>query len=286
MPRPVVISAILYFPLTRMIVGLAICLGIGLLGMEGTHFILDKTTTPENLKDPIAGTVFAILVVILYINLYRWYENRKVSELSAAKIPGSLLGGILLGTALASLIILVQHLAHVYDISTTRPFGPVLPDSWNTFVNAAVAEILIIGIVFRISEDWLGSYLALAILVVLFFILHITAPGATPISAFAVSMHAAFLLGPAFIFTRSLWFPIFIHFAWDFSFAAIYGASINGYTMEHSLFQSRIEGSDLLTGGYFGPQGSVQAALLCLIAGMIFIRAGSRRGNIKPPARR
>jgi hypothetical protein len=286
MQRPVDIKAILYFPVTRIIVGLAACLGIGLLGMEGTHSVLEKTSIPENWKDPITGTVFAILVIVLYIQLYRRYENRKVTELSAARFPRSVISGILLGAALATLIILVQHLGHAYDITATRPFVPVLPNCWNTFVNAVVAEMLIVGIVFRISEDWLGTYLALAILVVLFFFLHITAPGATPVSALAVSMHAAFLLGPAFIFTRSLWFPIAIHFAWDFSFAAIYGASINGYTMDNSLFQSRIDGSGLLTGGYFGPQGSLQAALFCLIAGMIFIRASRRRGNIKPLARR
>ncbi|HEV2354972.1 MAG TPA: CPBP family intramembrane glutamic endopeptidase, partial [Puia sp.] len=188
--------------------------------------------------------------------------------------------------ALASLTMLIQYSAHAYSITSTRPFGPVLPILWNTFVNATVAEILIIGIVFRILEDWIGSYLSLAVLVVIFFILHVIASGATPLSALGVAMHAALLLAPVYIYTRSLWAPIAIHFAWDFSFAAIFGTSVNGYTMDQSIIQSQSVGSNLLTGGYFGPQGSIEAALLSLISGIIFLQLSSRRGNIKAPSGR
>jgi len=279
-------NPILYSPITRMIIGLAICLGIGLLGLQATQFVLARTPAPQSLKDPIAGTVFAFLVVILYVSLYQWYENRRVQELSASGAPGRILGGVLLGAALASLTMLVQYCAHAYSITATRPIGPVLPILWNTFVNATIAEILIIGIIFRILEDWIGTYLSLAILVVIFFILHVTGAGATPLSALGVTMHAALLLAPVYIYTRSLWAPIAIHFAWDFSFAGIYGTAIKGYTMDHSIFQSQSIGSSLLTGGYFGPQGSIGAALLCLISGIIFLQLSSRRGNIKPPSTR
>ncbi|HXD76957.1 MAG TPA: CPBP family intramembrane glutamic endopeptidase [Puia sp.] len=276
-------NAVVGFPLVRMVIGIAICLGLGLLGMQLTQLLLQHTSLPGDIRDPIAGTVFAILVLVLYRALYQGYENREIAELSTRQLGSVLTGGILLGFTIASAVIAIQYLAHVYTIVATRSFAPVLPNLWSTFVNATIAEIIIIGIVFRLVEDWLGSYLALAILVVLFFILHITAPGATPFSAFAVSMHAAFLLAPAYLFSRKLWLPVAIHFAWDFAFAGVYGAAVNQYTLDTSVFQSQILGSDLLTGGYFGPQGSVQAAGLCLVTGFIFIRLAQRRGNIKSP---
>jgi membrane protease YdiL (CAAX protease family) len=281
---PLTRQAILYHPITRIVAGLALTLGIGAPAMFGTHSLLSHTALPQSEIDPIAGTVFAILVCAVYILLYQRYEKRPVTELSTRHLPRYLAGSILLGAGLASAVILIQYLTHILTVTATRPFLPLLPYLWNTFVNSTVAEVLIIGIFFRLTEKWLGSWLALLILVIAFIILHITAPGATIISAIAVSMHAAFLLGPTYIYTRSLWVPIGIHFAWDFSYAALYGASIEGYTMDDSLLNTSTNGSDLLTGGYFGPQGSIQAAALCFLAGILFLNLSRRHNRIIQPS--
>lgn len=277
---PLTGRAILHHPITRLIAGLALTLGIGLPAMFGTQSLLSRTSLPSSDKDAIAGTVFAILVCAIYIALYQRYEKRPVTELSTRHCLRYLAGGILLGAGLASAVILIQYLAHVLVITDTRPFLPLVPNLWNTFVNSIVAEALIIGVFFRLVETWLGSYLAVVILVVIFFILHITAPGATIISAIAVSMHAAFLLGPTYIYTRTLWAPIAIHFAWDFTYAGLCGASINGYTMDDSLLNTTTTGSELLTGGYFGPQGSIQAATLCLLSGLLLIYLSRKHNRI------
>jgi membrane protease YdiL (CAAX protease family) len=281
---PLTRQAVLHHPITRLILGLALTLGIGLPAIFGAQQLLAATSLPPAEKDPIAGTVLAIVVCTIYILLYRRYENRAVTELSTRHLIRYLTGGILVGAGLASTIIFIQYLTHVLTINGIRSFLPLLPNLWNTFVNSIVAEVLIVGIFFRLIEIWLGSYLALLFMAIVFFCLHISAPGATPIIAFAVSMHAALLLGPVYIYTRSLWAPIAIHFAWDFSFAALYGASINGYTMDNSLLNTATGGSELLTGGYFGPQGSVQAAALCLLTGLIFLRLSRRYNKILQPS--
>jgi CAAX protease family protein len=281
---PLTRQAILHHPLTRIVAGLALTLGIGAPAMFGTQSLLSHTGLPQSDIDPIAGTVFAILVCAVYIFLYQRYEKRTVTELSTRRLPRCPAGGILLGAGLASAVMLVQYLAHVLTIISSRPFLPLLPNLWNTFVNSIAAEVLIIGIFFRLTEKWLGSWIALLILTILFVILHISAPGATTISAIAVSMHAAFLLGPAYIYTRSLWVPIAIHFAWDFSYAGLGGASVNGNTVDNSLLNTTTNGSDLWTGGYFGPQGSVQAAALCLLMGIIFLNLSRRHDRIVQPS--
>jgi membrane protease YdiL (CAAX protease family) len=276
-------NAFLHHPITRIVTGLALTLGIGLAAMLGMQQLLSQTSLPQSDKDPIAGTVFAFLVCAVYILLYQRYEKRKITELSTPKLPRYLVGGILLGAGLASAVSLIQYLTHVLTVDATRPFLPLLPNLWNTFVNSIIAETLIIGIFFRLTEEWLGSYLGLLILAMLFIFLHITAPGATIISAVAVAMHSAFL-GATYIYTRTLWAPIANHFAWDFSYAALYGASINGYTMDNSLLDTNVNGSDLLTGGYFGPQGSIQAAILCLLTGLIFLHLSRKHNRIIQPS--
>jgi hypothetical protein len=276
-------NPILSFPLTRIAIGLTLCLGIGLAAMLGMQQLLSQTSLPSSEKDPISGTVFAFLVCAVYILLYQRYENRKITELSNPKLPQHLAAGALLGAGLAGTVVLIQCLTHVLAVTETRPFLPLLPTLWNIFVNATIAETLIIGIVFRILQDWLGSYLALVVLFAIFFILHITAPGATPISAACVAMHI-FLCCTAFIYSRSLWLPIAIHFAWDFSFAAIYGASVNGYTMDDSLLATSTNGPDLIAGGYFGPQGSIQAGLLCLLTGALLLQISRKQNQIIRPS--
>jgi membrane protease YdiL (CAAX protease family) len=281
---PLTRQALLYHPITRLIVGLALTLGVGLPAIFGTQQLLALTSLSPSVKDPIGGTVLAIAVCTIYILLYRRYENRRVTELSASHLTRYLTGGILVGAGLASTIVFIQYISHALTINGIRSFLPLLPNGWNTFVNAIVAEVLIIGVFFRLIEAWLGTYLALLVMAIVFFCLHISAPGATPIIAFAVSMHAALLLGPVYVYTRSLWAPIAIHFSWDFSFAAIYGASINGYTMDNSLLNTASGGSEWLTGGYFGPQGSIQAAALCLLTGLLFLRLSRRYNKILEPS--
>ena len=276
-------QAVLHHPLTRIIIGLALTLGIGIAAFIGIQQILNLTSLRQSDKDPISGTVLAALVCIVYVLLYQRYEKRKVTELSTRKLPQYLLAGILIGASITAATILTEYLAHYLSITATRPFLPLLPNLWNTFVNSIVAELLIIGIVFRIAETWLGSYITLAILFVVFIILHLSATGDSPVSAICVALHAAFLCTTSYMYTRSLWTPIAIHFAWDFSFAAIYGASINGYTMDNSLLQTSINGPDWLTGGYFGPQGSIQAGLLCLLTGALLLNRCRRHQQILPP---
>ena len=77
--------------------------------------------------------------------------------------------------------------------------------------------------------------------------------------------------------------PVFLHFAWDFAEPGIYGGINPGITIEKSLFTSNFTGPELLTGGQFGPGNSIQAAMFCLIAGLIFLWLAKRKNNfIKP----
>src|ERR1700722_9820743 len=168
---PITGQSILHFPLTRIAIGVALCLGIGLAAMLGMQQLLSQTSLPLSEKDPISGTVFAFLVCAVYILLYQRYEKRKITELSSPKLPQHLVAGVLLGAGIAAAIVLIQYLTHVLTVTATRPFLPLLPTLWNTFVNSTIAEVLIIGILFRITEEWLGSYGALAVLFVLFFLL-------------------------------------------------------------------------------------------------------------------
>jgi hypothetical protein len=107
----------------------------------------------------------------------------------------------------------------------------------------------------------------------------------TLVSVLSTAIQAGLLLSAAYAFTRSLWFVIFFHFAWDLTEPGIYGGINPGNRVESSLLTSKISGPDLLTGGILGPQNSIQSLLFCLITSFIFITLARKRKNWKKPER-
>ena len=151
-------------------------------------------------------------------------------------------------------------------------------------VTAAIfEEVLFPGIVFRITEEKLGSYIALAVSALIFGALHLLNPNSTLVSGLAVAIEAGLLLGASYMYTRNLWFPIAIHFAWNFTQSGIYGASTSGGAVTKSLLTSKIAGPVMITGGQFGPEGSVQAVIFCSIATVILMVLSHRQNKIIKP---
>jgi hypothetical protein len=274
---------ILHFSITKIIIGLVVCLSIGVLGHQGVSKLLDRTSLSEESKDLIAGFLLALLVLVTYIILYKFYEKRKITELSTGKLARNLIVGILTGAMLQALIIYVMYLNNDFFVISVNRFISVLPNLASVFLASVTAEILFIGIIFRITEEKLGSYISLAIFAFIFGAIHLAIPNGTLAGAFGIAMHAGLLLGAAYIYSRNLWFPIAIHFAWDFTQAGIFGAAVSGYKISKSLLTTKIEGSAFISGGYFGPQGSIQAALFCMIAAIILMILNRRQNKIIRP---
>src|SRR5690606_38179680 len=103
------------------------------------------------------------------------------------------------------------------------------------FTSAIFEEILLRGIIFRILEEKLGSYIALFISALIFGALHLANPNSSITAAVGLAIQAGLLLGAAYIYTRNLWFPIAIHFAWNFTQSAVFGANVSGGSISKTL---------------------------------------------------
>jgi hypothetical protein len=154
------------------------------------------------------------------------------------------------------------------------------------FTSAIFEEILFRGILFRITEEKLGSYWALVISAILFGAMHLANPHSTVLASLGLAIQAGLLLGAAYIFSRNLWFPIAIHFAWNFTQSGIFGVSTSGSNMGKSLLTTKIEGATWFTGGQFGPEGSIQATLFCLVATIVLILLSHKQHKIIKPFKR
>jgi phosphate/sulfate permease len=139
-------------------------------------------------------------------------------------------------------------------------------------------------VLFRILEQSFGTSVALVASALLFGFAHGINPGATLISDVAIVIEAGLLLGVAYALTRNLWLAIGIHTGWNFTEGSVFGASVSGTQGHGSLFHSTLTGSDLLSGGAFGPEASVIAIAVCGSAALILGVLVYRRGGWLRPA--
>jgi membrane protease YdiL (CAAX protease family) len=280
--RKIIWGKVIHFPLTRIIIGLVACAAAVKLGQAIFDKILNYISISHENKTLLSVSVVAIIVLSVYINLYRYYEKRKITELSTNKLAKYLATGVLLGFVLQSFTIGVIYLNKGLSVISVNSIAYVIPSL--AMVTAAIfEEVIFRGVIFRITEEKLGSYTALAISALIFGAIHLVNPNSTLISGLAVAIEAGLLLGAAYIYTRNLWYPIAIHFAWNFTQSGIYGASTSGHAITKSLFTTRIGGSTMISGGQFGPEGSVQAMIFCLTATIILMVLNKRQNKIIKP---
>ena len=274
---------LLHFPLTKIIIGFIVCVAIVRIAQTFIKKLMEISSFDKDFKNLIGGIFVAILAIISYSYLFKFYEKRKITEFSKKGIVKNLTIGIILGTILQSLTIFVIYLKGGYSIISINPILFIVPPMTVAFSSAIVEEILLRGIVFRITEEKLGSYLALIISAILFGAMHLTNPNSSLIAGIGLAIQAGLLLAAAYIYSRNLWFPIAIHFAWNFTQSAIFGANVSGNTISKTLITSKIEGAEWFTGGQFGPEGSIQATLFCLVATIVLLALSHKEGKIIKP---
>ena len=168
---------IVLFPLTKIIVGLVVIGGIIEVVQMQLSTWLNFTSIDADFKSLIIGIIVAALAISCYVLLYKFYERRKITEFSTNGIVRSLITGIVLGAVLQSLTILVIYINHGYSIVSVNPILFLIPPLTMAFTSGVVEETLTRGIIFRITEEKLGSYVALIISALLFGAAHL--PSAT-----------------------------------------------------------------------------------------------------------
>ncbi|PBQ32332.1 CPBP family intramembrane metalloprotease domain-containing protein [Sphingobacteriaceae bacterium] len=274
---------ILHFPLTKIIIGIVAVVATVGLGQYLAGQLLDYLGTEKPTKHLIVGLITAVLSFLSYTLLFKNYEKRDVTEFNTKKIGQHLLVGILLGALLQSLTISVIYLKGGFTVLSVNPLLFLIPSLTMAFTSAIFEEVLVRGIIFRILEEKLGSYISLILSALIFGALHLGNPHSTIAAAVGLALQAGLFLAAAFMFSRNLWFPIAIHFAWNFSQSGIFGATVSGNSTTKSLLTTTIKGEDWYTGGAFGPEGSVQATVFCLLATFVLLMLCNKQNKIIKP---
>ena len=273
---------ILNFPLTKIILGLLLCFAVFIMVQQLVGKILDATTIDKNYRNLIKGIFSSSFVIFTYIFFYRKYEKREIGEYSSKRISKNILLGVLIGTTLQALTILVIYLWGNFRIISVNPFSSIITPFAVAFSVAIFEETLLRGIIFRIVEEKLGSYISLAISAIIFGGAHLLNPDSSVISTLCIGI-VGFSFGASYIYSRSLWLPIAIHFSWNFVQSGIFGAITSGNEKTSSLFSTKISGAELITGGAFGPEGTIQATIFWLLVSILLMILITKQNKLIKP---
>ena len=221
--------------------------------------------------------------VMAYWLLVRLVERRKVTELAPRKLLTHSAVGWLVGTATLVLAAAAMAVAGAYRVQGVNPdaylVGPLVVLG---ILPGITEEIIARGILFRVVEDGLGTWVALVISAALFGFGHMANPNATVWSSVAIAIEAGLLLGMAYAWTRSLWFCMGLHAAWNFTQGPLLGIPVSGFELK-GLLVSTTQGPALLSGGEFGAEASILTVIVCVSLAAFFTRKAIAEGKIKPP---
>ena len=237
----------------------------------------------DTLRLAVQSAINVALVVAVYkLAIVRLGERRR-DDLPAAGAAKHLLIGLLIGVVLMAAVVGVAALLDVYNIVGAGGTSQLLRLLIATaIVPGILEEIFFRGILFRWIEEWAGSWVALIVTAALFGGAHILNPNATWFSSFAIAVEAGLLLGGAYMLTRSLWLPIGLHAAWNFTQGFVFDVPVSGLD-DQGLVQARLSGPELLSGGAFGLEASLIALVIATAAGAWMIMLAVRKGELMQP---
>ena len=222
--------------------------------------------------------------VLAYWLLVRFVERRKVSELAPGKFLTHSTVGWLVGMGIMLLAAGAMAAAGAYRIDgineDTYLLGPFMVLG---LLPGVTEEIVARGILFRVVEEGVGSWAALVFSALLFGFGHAANPNATIWSSVAIAIEAGLLLGMAYAWTRSLWFCMGLHAAWNFTQGPLLGIPVSGFDVE-GLLISRTQGPEIISGGEFGAEASILTLVVCVSLGLFFARKAIAEGKILKPS--
>lgn len=144
-----------------------------------------------------------------------------------------------------------------------------------TFANllpaAAGEELFLRGYIFTVLRETIGWRWTLIVTSVAFGWMHTNNPGVDA-EAILLVMLAGFFLGSILLATKSLYCAIAVHFAWNWVMAAGLHTPVSGIAVIAPDYRVVDSGPDWLTGGRWGPEGGLAAAVSMFVV-VLFIYA-------------
>ena len=243
-----------------------------LLSTIGYGMVMAGFEVSERFWHPSVTFVWAAIILALYAVFVRLMEGHWPTDLSLRRLVPHTLLGLLVGFIFMILVvgtIVASGCATVTwsDFSWKEQFSVFM-----LFLAVAVGEEMISrGVIFRwIDERW-NTWAALLVSAVFFGWMHISNDNATWWSSLAIAIEAGLLLGAAYKWSGSLWVPIGIQWAWNYTQGNLFGLAVSGQNSGEAILATTVNGPEIVTGGAFGPEASIISVILGALITIVFL---------------
>lgn len=172
---------------------------------------------------------------------------------------GILLGFIIMTTAFLFLLSINEIVFSNFSLSLDKVLLSVI-----LFVGVSIfEEVVFRGYLLKNLLESFNPFVALFISSIFFSLIHGSNPNVTTLGLCNI-FFAGFFLGASYVFTKNLWFPIGLHFSWNF-FQAMFGFKVSGLD-SYSIIEFTIPENNILNGGEFGFESSILSLLIILFS--------------------
>lgn len=249
-------------------------------------FLIQKALGMEMLEGSLPSLFLERLLMLV------GYLSAAVLVLRWRKLPLSLLGmslrgrgkDLLAGLGVAVLLYAVGFgtslLMGIVEIASVQWVPRDLLGTLLFFLLVAVTEeVMLRGFVLgRMLSAGMNRFVALFLSSALFSAMHLFNPNFA-LLPFVNILLAGCLLGASFLYTRNLCFPVVLHWFWNWLQGPVLGYEVSGMDSGETLLTLRLTGSDLLTGGSFGFEGSLLCTVLLVVGTLAIVAYYERRGR-------
>jgi len=187
---------------------------------------------------------------------------------SRRQLGAGLVIGVLMISADVAAIALVGSVRFHIHLSTQTALAAA-GGATLLFAGAALEELSFRGYPFQKLVESLGPFWGVAVLSVLFGMVHLDNPdaGGWLSWGFFNTLAVGALLAVARLRSGSLWCSIGLHFGWNFFEGTVYGLPVSGIVEFRTLVRGSTKGPLWATGGAYGPEASA-ICMMALLAGL------------------
>jgi hypothetical protein len=273
------IKKIIYFPITKILIGITCCFLL-LVGVQNfvTKPLFYNLLNTKSIADTIINYISVAVLLFAYYFVFHIYEKRKIKELSVKHFPKEFFGGLFFGFITLSFVILILYLLGFYTFISISNFSYFLAPLSFLIVAALIEEIFFRLIIFRILENWIGTYIALIVISVIFTLPHLFNDHVTVVSVLSLLLFG-FTHSIMYTYTKRLWLPFAFHLGWNFA-QPFYGSNLSGMDSIGSIIKSTFDGPILLTGSDFGIEDSILSIFFLIMISLIFLYLSIKESKI------
>lgn len=261
-----------------------------LVAFGGCAIGIKLVTGDSNQTELLFGGTFGFfvpfgLVTLLVLSWVRFIEKRPLATLGLMR-AGALFSyarGFLLGLIFMGVVVGVMALGGGVSVQTdsTQPsgyaaLGSVLIMLAAFIVQAGAEEVHVRGWFMQVLGARYRPWIVVLVTSVVFSAMHWAPNPVAVVNLFLFGLFLALYC----LRTGDIWGICGWHAAWNWAMGNIFGLVVSGREQSGVLFDLQTTGNPLLTGGKYGPEGSLISTIVFLVGIAVVVMCRRKQGNL------